>query len=382
VSGKKWLFDLEETEDQYVLRGVHPELKRLYELDMSLRHRKIKPFTVFTDCLKDTCLPIEKCKIPGKTRVFSISPVQFTITFKQYFLDFLVGYQNARFDVEHAIGIDVNSLEWTLLAGKLCKPGGKIIAGDYKNFGPGLMLKAARKAFDIIIAWYKINGASAEDQQIREILAEEVVGSYHLCLDLIYRTACGIPSGSPITTPLNSLVNSLYVRCVFMELSDLGLNYFNEFCFVCTYGDDIVIGIPDSLCEVFNTVTMSEVFLKYNICFTDADKSNQLVKWRSLDTISFLKCHFKQHETRPGVYTAALDKVSVEGCANWISKKGNRIANTIVNAEMCLELAHGHGREYYEYVRDKLIESCNNYNLSGMRVSTWYDIDIRRYGKL
>ncbi|MCP6116986.1 hypothetical protein NL387_27240, partial [Klebsiella pneumoniae] len=76
-----------------------------------LRRDGVRCPTIFVDCLKDTCIDIEKCKIPGKTRIFSISPVQYTIAFKQYFGDFLASYQGARLSAEHGIGLNVDSLE-------------------------------------------------------------------------------------------------------------------------------------------------------------------------------------------------------------------------------------------------------------------------------
>ncbi len=52
---------------------MRPELEIQLSTTQLMRKKGIKPHTIFT-CLKDTCLPVEKCRIPGKTRIFSISP--------------------------------------------------------------------------------------------------------------------------------------------------------------------------------------------------------------------------------------------------------------------------------------------------------------------
>lgn len=381
-TGKKWLFDMELTEDGYVLKGLHPKLQRLLTVEQAMRARNIKPFTVFIDCLKDTCLPKEKCTIPGKTRIFSISPVQFTIVFKQYFLDFMASYQEARFTAEHAIGIDCDSSEWTDLAGYLTRKGSKIICGDYKNFGPGLMLSAAHEAFEIILRWYEYHGDGANND-IRRILIAEILGAFHLCFNLVYTCPCGIPSGSPITAPLNSLVNSLYIRCAWRFITNLSFVDMVSKTNIITYGDDICISVHDSVAERFNTETISEFFKEYNIVFTDYDKSNNIVKYRDLLSISFLKRKFLPHPIRPGEWLAALDKISIEGCANWIHRCGDHVKATIEVADQCAKLAYGHGPDYYDYVVETLSKALHELDLREFPVfHSWKELDSIKHGEI
>lgn len=378
-TGKRWLFSLQETTNGLQLLGMEKELLRLLSLWETLYSRKIRPYTVFIDCLKDTCLPKEKCRIPGKTRIFSISPVQFTILFKQYFLDFMASYQKARFDAEHGIGMDVNSMEWTQLAMRICSKGSKIIAGDYSNFGPALSSQVASKAADIILDWYLYNDASAQDQQIRKIMMEEIIHAFHLCNNVIYQTPCGIPSGSPITAPLNSLVNCLYIRIAWLGImKDTELDNFvafDENVVLVTYGDDIIMNVSDKVIDYFNTITISDFFANYNIKFTDADKSNQLIKYRTLEDATFLKCHFVRHPFRP-CFLASLDEISVEGTVNWIKRKGNAVENTLACVDAGINLAYGRGPEYFNWYRTRLIRALAQQRLAPALL-TWNEIDNR-----
>ncbi|APG77410.1 hypothetical protein [Hubei picorna-like virus 26] len=380
VSGKKYLFDLEEYDRGYKLKGLDPALQKLLTIDEACRKRGIKPFTVFIDCLKDTTLPIEKCSIPGKTRIFSISPVQFTIQFKQYFLDFMASYQKARTNAEHGIGIDVNSLEWTHVANLLQSKGERIVCGDYKNFGPGLMKKAAQRAFDIIFAWYELHG-DGKNNNIRKIFASEILDCPHLVTNLFYTTPCGIPSGSPITTPLNDICNGLYLRCAWELITNMGFDKMNEHCVILHYGDDVCINVTDEISEVFNTVSLRDAFEKYNIVFTDISKDGSIIPYRTLATCQFLKCGFLPHPFRSGVYTANLDKKSIQGCANWILKRNDPDVATIQNCETVLELAHGWGESYYNECLNKMLKECMNVNLK-FRALKWSAIDERRYSRL
>lgn len=379
-SGKRFLFDMDETAQGYKLKNFHPKLRSLLDVTNQMRKRNIKPMTVFSDCLKDTTLPKEKCRILGKTRIFSISPVQYTIPFRQYNLDFMAAYRRARFDVNHAIGININSLEWTDLATRLQSKGPKLVTGDYSNYGPSLNLECVEAACRIILAWYKKYGSTDEETKVRAILLQELVSAYHLCGNLIYRVPCGIPSGSPITDILNSLVGNLYIYCSWIGITKKSLNEYERHCYEIVYGDDLIMNISNEIAPIFNTVSMGKWFGKYFIKFTDADKTGTLIEYNDISTATFLKHSFVSHPYRPYVIMARLDPISVEGCANWIKcdKKSNPKLATQINAVMCCQLSFGHGPEYFNFVRSKLQASLQDKNIF-QPLPTWEELDRRIY---
>nr|WMV69900.1 MAG: polyprotein [Deformed wing virus] len=382
TSGKRWLFDIElQDSGCYLLRGMRPELEIQLSTTQLMRKKGIKPHTIFTDCLKDTCLPVEKCRIPGKTRIFSISPVQFTIPFRQYYLDFMASYRAARLNAEHGIGIDVNSLEWTNLATSLSKYGTHIVTGDYKNFGPGLDSDVAASAFEIIIDWvlhYTEEDNKDEMKRVMWTMAQEILAPSHLCRDLVYRVPCGIPSGSPITDILNTISNCLLIRLAWLGITDLPLSEFSQNVVLVCYGDDLIMNVSDNMIDKFNAVTIGKFFSQYKMEFTDQDKSGNTVKWRTLQTATFLKHGFLKHPTRP-VFLANLDKVSVEGTTNWTHARGlGRRAATIENAKQALELAFGWGPEYFNYVRSTIKMAFDKLGIYEDLI-TWEEMDVRCY---
>ncbi len=382
TSGKRWLFDIElQDSGCYLLRGMRPELEIQLSTTQLMRKKGIKPHTIFTDCLKDTCLPVEKCRIPGKTRIFSISPVQFTIPFRQYYLDFMASYRAARLNAEHGIGIDVNSLEWTNLATRLSKYGTHIVTGDYKNFGPGLDSDVAASAFEIIIDWvlhYTEEDNKDEMKRVMWTMAQEILAPSHLCRDLVYRVPCGIPSGSPITDILNTISNCLLIRLAWLGITDLPLSEFSQNVVLVCYGDDLIMNVSDNMIDKFNAVTIGKFFSQYKMEFTDQDKSGNTVKWRTLQTATFLKHGFLKHPTRP-VFLANLDKVSVEGTTNWTHARGlGRRTATIENAKQALELAFGWGPEYFNYVRNTIKMAFDKLGIYEDLI-TWDEMDVRCY---
>ncbi|UHK03113.1 MAG: polyprotein [Sanya iflavirus 1] len=380
VKGKRWLFDLEETPEGYRLKGMHGELTRQLSVCYDLRKRGIRVPTLFTDCLKDTCIDVKKCSIPGKTRVFSVSPIQYTIAFKQYFNDFMASYQNARIDAEHGIGINVDSLEWSAVADYLTRYGNNIVAGDYKNYGPSLMLTCVEKAFDIIMAWYERYDPDPERQLIRRVLLSEILHAKHLCLNVVFGVPCGIPSGSPITTPLNSLVNSLYLRCAWKYITKLSFDVMHANVKILTYGDDVCINVSDKFKELFNTETLNDFFSQYNIIFTDVDKSDNIVKYRTLDNVTFLKRGFKLHPNSKVIFLAPIEEQSIRKCVNWITRKGDPLENTLENCKQACELAFGHGPQYYNSVRERLQHECLKRLGKTFLAPSWYEKSEVCYG--
>lgn len=380
VTGKKWLFDLEETPQGLILKGMNEELSRLYSVQMEMRRRGIRPQTIFVDCLKDCLLPLEKCRKSGGTRVFSTAPVQYVIAFRQYFGDYMAAFRRARFDAEHGIGMSVNSREWTVLAILLQQNGKHIIAGDYSHYGYTLNAGVLKEAFALINKWYARYSTSdtlEEDQRIRGVLAEEILNVCRLAKNFVYQSLCGIPSGFPMTDVMNTMVNSLYIRSAWYNLAQqhgLYLHDFKQHVKLITYGDDMIANISEKAAEFFTSYDLFEFFKSRNIKFTDIDKSGEFVKLRTLENAPFLKCNFKPHPTRNGIYLAALDEISVEQTMNWIHGCDDPLEATRVNCEATLRAAFGHGPEYYNSLKNKIIRAFQRIDQS-FTYYEWDDLD-------
>lgn len=388
---KRWLFDLEENENGFLLNGVNPILTSVMDEKQNQREAGLIPITVFTDCLKDIKVPAEKIQ----PRIFSISPADFTIQFKQYYSDFMIAYQEARFNVNSAIGINVDSLEWTKMVNRLLENSPHFGCGDYSKFGPRLMSIVVKNAFELMNEWYELHG-DAENNKIRKILAHEVMFSYHMMFNFVYMVVCGAPSGSPITTILNNIVNVIYLAYVWCfvwkrrygtleyTMDTTGYSYSSFFYFVMLicYGDDLIMTIREEVLAIFNPMIIQEVLALYDIKFTDACKTGtQYASLAVFDkAVSFLKRNIATHPRRTKVYLAKMDKRAIQETCNWIHKCANVRDMSIISCQSMLLNAHGHGPIYYENMRKQVRNFWFTKNVDCM-IPSWDEVDFRIFGE-
>ena len=392
---KRYQFDIQTSDNgSSQLIAIDPMVRSIMTRKEKLRESGVVPATVFIDCLKDTRIKRKNFYVPGKTRIFSISPTDFTLQFKQYFGDLLAAQKESRFSLEHMVGLNVNSLEWTKLAKKIQEKGPKILCGDYSNFGPGLDPEVVYRVGRVWRKWYIYHERSqdvpeaeiARRDLVRRCMIEELRFSVHLCCNVFYRTICGAPSGAPCTVNLNNDVNKMYIYMAWFNLFEKHpiLNTvvsFRHHCNMFVYGDDLVINVSDKVISLFHNQYLAEFFSRYNIKYTDDTKSDTVLLYSTIETASFLKSKFMPSDTHAGFYVAALDKISIEDCANWIRSDGKPIDETKQVICDSLMLAFGCGRTYFNMHRARLQEAWLKLNLEQpLDFYTYEEMEDMRFG--
>lgn len=372
ASNKSWLFKRNENNETI---SIHKDLEALITREWNSRSIGVAVDTIFVDCLKDARLSLEKCKVPGKTRIFSISPVQYTIIFKMMFMDFFSAYRENRLNLNHAIGIRADGPEWGKLVRFMKQPFitnnglshfGTFFDGDYSNFGPSLAMDCMEAVVDNILEWCKFyyTDNCKQHERIRYCLMHELIHSKHLCFSLVYQTLCGAPSGSPITVEVNSMVNDMYLFISFKRILINNSYYFSADMFknlvrYCTYGDDVIVNVEENIYKVFNLSSISHFLAGHNITFTTADKlfyANNIV-YNNIEHISFLKRKFVKHPRHRMEYLAPLNlQYSVAEVMNWRSVKHQPKEGTLLSIEGCAANAYGHGAKMHAEIR----QICNN----------------------
>ncbi|APG78008.1 hypothetical protein [Hubei odonate virus 4] len=386
TSGKKWLFDLEESEKGLKLKGLHPRLESLLSMRECARERDVVLPSIYVDCLKDYRLTPEKCKIPGKTRIFSIAPVQTTIDTRRYMGNFLCSYKFNTIKAEHGIGINCDSMQWTELVHYLTAKGSHIITGDYSNFGPSLSSQLVSAVIEDILYWHKFYGASEKHlKHLNRILSDEIITPIHLCSNVVYQPLNGIGSGSPITAELNSEVNKKYVKYAWIEIMRkekielANMESFHQHCRLVTYGDDFICSVSDELKEIFNCVTIGECLKKYGVTLTSADKGTHVRKFDHLTNSTFLKRSFKKHPNRIGVWLAPIEKQSITECLNWCHKSNDIRFATEEVIRASLDLAFGHGPEFYAEHAERINQALRIHDLR-VSLKSWITRDKDIFG--
>lgn len=390
-SDKRWMFDLSTYDDGSLkCDGFDPFLEGVLNMKEEKRRKRIIPLTYYTAMLKDARILKTKVHIPGKTRVFEMSPIDLTIAQRQFHTPFILTYMDNNLIMENTVGINVNGREWNDLAYSLLDFSPHILAGDYSSYGPRIDMNVLQVALEIIKDWSiyygwnvdpKWHHYTQEEMTEFEVLNEEIITSPLVCEKLVLRPAAGMASGNAATVVINSLVNSLYIRCAFLELAreyditKADLSHFDEYVKMYSNGDDVIISVKEEIIEWFNNHTLGQCFERHDLKFTNSKKDGSNPKYESIHLVTYLKCFFKPHPVRLGYFMAALDKTSIEDCCQWVWRTEVDITSaTIENCIQTVRLAYGHGPEYYNYVK-RTVERFFLQNSINTVLPTWRHLD-------
>jgi hypothetical protein len=297
--------------------------------------------------LKDEAVSFKKIK-ECKTRVFTGAPVDWSIVVRKFFLSSIRLLQNNRFVFEAAPGTIAQSLEWEEIYKYLVQHGeNKIVAGDYGNYDKAMMSTVILQAFKILI---KVNEASEnfspEDIKIMYGIAEDTAFPLIDFFGDLVGFYGSNPSGHPLTVIINSLVNSLYMRYVYVKLSPAhSCALFKNHVSLMTYGDDNIMGVSDDA-PWFNHTVIQEEFAKVGIVYTMADKEAKSEPYINISQASFLK-RIWRYDSDIGAFVCPLDHNSIEKMLMiWVKSK------TISNQEQMCAIVASAVREYFWYGKE------------------------------
>nr|UBJ26009.1 putative polyprotein [Red panda feces-associated Iflaviridae] len=347
-----------------------------------------KPLTIFQLSHKDERLPLHK---RDRVRIIQGSPLQYTISSRQYMAHFNYAFQVNRNELQHCVGINAESTEWDDLARRLLAKSDLICVGDYSKFGPRLNTKLVECSYMIIHDWYaEYATPTMEHQKARRQLGERAMNSLNMGYNDIIKVSCGSPSGAINTVIINSMCNMLYMRIAWMLIMDKhnpklrGLHHFAELVEFYCYGDDVIFAIDESIKDIFNNETISAAFAQYNFKYTDVTKDDGMRKWCTLEEATFLKRGFKlfkQTSVPGGMWICLPDLGDVLDTTNWVRlpKSKNNPDRTVIdaaieNCEDCIRKSWFHGREQFEAIQEKIRIFFKERNLRQPRHYTYYGL--------
>nr|APG76809.1 hypothetical protein [Beihai picorna-like virus 73] len=338
--------------------------KELHEQNQMLKEGRRIP-CAFIDTLKDERRPLAKVD-DMKTRVFAAGPANFTVLFRMYFLTFLSACAHFRIENESAVGTNVYSPDWGLIARKLCRKGKTVVAGDFSNFDGSLNPQILWGVFDVIDGWY------GEDNSLeRRTLWREIVFSIHSCRGQLYHWTHSQPSGCPATAMVNTIYNSIAVRLVWLLVVPSkwrNMKSFNEHVSMVAYGDDNVINISDEATDVFNQLTITEGFAQIGMTYTDEAKTGKIVLGRTLDEVSFLKRGFVLDGFH---WKAPLDLDTIDEIPKWIRNSPSDEQATIDNIESAQMEWALHGKAVFEQRKKMMDDACASAGISNPMLTYW-----------
>lgn len=279
--------------------------------------------------MKDELVSEKKIK-NGKVRTFECLPLEISLLTRRYFGVFMGAMQQQCVEKPVSVGINPTSMDWTHLFNRLTRFGETaLIAGDYSNWDGKLMADVLLKCIEAINEWYN---DSEENKKARIALALSFIHTDILVLNTLVRKRSGMPSGVPVTAPLNSVANWFYILAAVVDMLEqqdfekrtgqtLTPQFLIEHIESAFYGDDHVVALSGLLQKYINFQKFMNYFAAIGINYTDSQKRENVdFEFENIYQITYLKRRFLRDKNRPKLIRAPLDLNSITDMIVWTKK--------------------------------------------------------------
>lgn len=199
---------------------------------------------------------------------------------------------------ECSVGVVPYGHCWQHMFDRLMCKGNRIIAADYKGYDMNTGSQMIFAAFAVLIRIAKLFGFHDDDvNELRCIAADVAWPVVDLNGDIVMYFG-GTVSGHTLTSIVNSIINSLYLRMAYYDIYPNGQivrwNYrFQEICSLYVYGDDL-IGAVALIAMFFNNRSIANVMGKYGLVMTPFDKKGTMRRYDDIWSVEFLKRSFRK----------------------------------------------------------------------------------------
>jgi len=308
--------------------------------------------TVFKASLKDEPTKIGKKKV----RVFAGCNIYFIILVRKYFLTISSLMQQNKETFECAVGLNVESPEWTKMMKHVYKHGvNRVVAGDYKSFDGRMSPRFMLASFKILINLAEQSGNyDADDLTIMRGIATEICSPTYDYFGTLVQFYGSNPSGHPLTVVTNSLVNSLYMRYVYYKIAQeerwWKTPLFSKVVALLTYGDDNIMSVKPGY-DAYNHTNIARVLAESDITYTMADKEAESVPFIHGSEAGFLK-HNAVWDEELQLYRAVIEESSI---SKMLHAHGKSQITEELHAACTIKDALD---KYAHYGREKYTEKC------------------------
>jgi len=345
--------------------------------------------SVFYASLKDEPTPVEKTKV----RIFQAAPMALSLLVRKYFLPIARIFSCFPFVTECAVGISAESPEWHQWDAHVFRFGDdRVLAGDYSKYDLRMPSQLSSLALKIMIEISRnCNGYTARDRRImNNLITELTFPIVHMNGDIIL--LCGSnPSGHNLTVYVNSIVNSMIVRCAFYaSMSNRKRNTvprFGKFVSLSTYGDDLISTVSNKI-HGFCFKQMQQYLFSHGIKFTPPDKSEKknITFFHKAD-VDFLK---RKTVLIPELFlnvgALATDSIMKSLCCLLV---GDEDPETVIqfNVTQALRSFFYHGRHTFERAKENLtvVADIKGWDVSRLKLDRsfqdWVDEHLLKYRK-
>lgn len=319
--------------------------QKVHNLEESLVTPEAIPF-LFFDCVKDERRPVEKVEA-GMSRIFSVGPMDFTFLMRKYTAQFQAHCMRNCVDCGSAVGINPHSPQWCELLRRLTNKGSNFIAGDYKKWDKWVPYELMMAVCEIMNRFYD-KPPDHVDSKIRRALFSGAFGAKRIALSVVYQANGGMPSGTPGTSVFNSLANEILFRYVFEILRQkhcptLDPGRYHELVAFTAYGDDHILSVSNYL-PWFNMISVAEIYSSMGIGYTNADKTDEILRYVPRESLMYLKRKFG--EPIGNFCVAPLDPGVIRESVMWERNGSDTFDISCTIRSAMMEMVH-HGVEEY-----------------------------------
>lgn len=298
----------------------------------------------FKACLKDE--PTLKTK--DKVRVFQAAPAALQLLIRKYYLPLARVLSVFPILSECAVGINTMGPEYDPMVQHMRKFGeNRILAGDYSKYDLRMPAQLVLAAFDVLIQMAIHYGYTEEDVVIMRGIATDIaypVLAYNGDLIQLFGSN---PSGQNLTVYINSLCNSLLLRCGFFNIitSPELVCGFRDAVAALTYGDDVKGSVKEGY-DDFNHISYAKFLGDRDMVFTMPDKSSSPTKYMSEAQADFLK--------RKSIFCEDLDQWmgALDEQSIFKSLTSALTSKALTPLEHAMQVIDGAMREWFAYGRE------------------------------
>lgn len=312
------------------------------------------PFLPGVLTLKDEKL--KKNKIDNvKTRVFVNTNLVHYMVMKHYFGSIITQFYYAKIEDSFCYpSLDRYSQQWNHMMQYLTEVGEYGFDFDFTNWDRNVSAQMLRYAVDLLLTGIKVNDCE------KEALTSMIVYPYLIYGDAVFSTVGTVSSGMLITFLVNCVVNEFLHQYAYLIVTSdhyhlNGLNVYKQFTRGMRAGDDTISLVDDRLLDMYNGITVSQVFENLGLKVTDSTKALSIADKKHVTNMFYLKCDIVKKGSFN--YMPRPEYHSLIESMRWIriSKYApDAFKNTEDNINAALRGLWFHGKNTYNDVR-KLI---------------------------
>nr|ALL35269.1 polyprotein [Hedgehog hepatovirus] len=354
-------------DDDGQLLGIHPFLKSRIEMNLACMDCGNEMDVIYMTCPKDELRPLQKV-IDSKTRAIEACPLDFTIICRMMWGPGISYFQlNPGFHTGVAVGMDPDS-DWDSLFRAMVKFGDYGLDLDFSSFD------ASVSPFMIWNACSILSSLSGISERQHSSLFMAICYSRHQILNMIYSVQGSMPSGTPCTSLLNSIINNINLFFVFSRIFRKPPSIVSELVkFIC-YGDDVLIVFNRKL-DISKLEKLGSLVVKNfeSLCMTVTSSTKETPVIRRISELTFLKrkFYFSNERIRPDI-----DSKTIWSLVAW--QRTN--AEFSQNVETASWFAFLKGPEFYSHFKRKMNDMFKMQNLN-LRISS-YEFWLDRFREL